>query len=165
MKELNRILLVEDDSKDIELALIALGQHKLANDVNIVRDGEQALDYLYRRGEFKTLSAGNPCVILLDLKMPKVDGLEVLRRMRADENLRMIPVVVLASSREERDAIESHGLGVNAYIMKPLDFHKFVEAIKETGLFWAIHSEEPPESTGKRLRRDVKAAHAWSHGL
>src|SRR6185295_3410317 len=138
MNDFKRILLAEDDPKDVELTLMALGEYKLANEVDVVRDGDEALDYLYRRGAFKLRGSSNPGVVLLDLKMPRIDGLEVLREMRGDTNLKMIPVVMLTSSREERDIVESYKLGVNAYVVKPVDFHQFVEAIKQIGVFWAF---------------------------
>ena len=146
MDGLRRILMVEDDRKDVELSLTALEQYNLANEVIVVGDGEEALDYLHRRGKFMARVSGNPAVILLDLKLPKVDGLEVLQQIRADEALRMIPVVVLTSSREERDMVASYQLGVNAYVVKPVDFHEFVNAVKELGIFWALINEPPPGS-------------------
>ncbi|MEA3162843.1 MAG: hypothetical protein QOE88_661 [Verrucomicrobiota bacterium] len=146
MSILGRILLVEDDLKDVELTLSALEEYNLANEVVVTRDGEEALDYLYRRGSFATRLNGNPAVLLLDLKLPKIDGLEVLQQIKSHEKLRMIPVVVLTSSREERDMMASYQLGVNAYVVKPVDFHAFVNAIKELGVFWAIINEAPPGS-------------------
>ena len=146
MSTLGRILLIEDDPKDVELTLTALEEYNLANEVVVTRDGEEALDYLYRRGSFTTRSNENPAVLLLDLKLPKVDGLEVLEQIKSDERLRMVPVVVLTSSREERDLVASYRLGVNAYVVKPVDFHEFVNAIKELGIFWAIINEPPPGS-------------------
>jgi CheY-like chemotaxis protein len=146
MSTLGRILLIEDDPKDVELTLTALEEYHLANEVVVTSDGEEALDYLYRRGNFTTRSNDNPAVLLLDLKLPKVDGLEVLQQIKSDEKLRMIPVVVLTSSREERDMVTSYRLGVNAYVVKPVDFHEFVNAIKELGIFWAIINEPPPGS-------------------
>ena len=143
MNELGRILIVEDDPKDVELTLIALEEYNLANEVVITRDGEEALDYLYCRGNFKMRSSDNPAVLLLDLKLPKVNGLEVLQQIKSDEKLKMIPVVVLTSSREERDMVASYKLGVNAYVVKPVDFHEFVNAIKELGVFWAVINEPP----------------------
>jgi CheY-like chemotaxis protein len=150
MSELGRILIVEDDPKDVELTLTALEEYNLANEVVVTRDGEEALDYLYCRGNFKMRSGDNPAVLLLDLKLPKVDGLEVLQQMKSDEKLRMIPVVVLTSSREEKDMVASYKLGVNAYVVKPVDFHEFVNAIKELGIFWAIINEPPPGSVRKK---------------
>jgi CheY-like chemotaxis protein len=149
MNNLGRILMVEDDPKDVELTLTALDEYNLANEVVVARDGEEALDYLYCRGHFKTRAGSNPSVLLLDLKLPKVDGLEVLQQVKSDEKLRMIPVVVLTSSREERDMVASYKLGVNAYVVKPVDFHEFVNAIKELGIFWAIINEPPPGSVKK----------------
>ena len=150
MESLARILLVEDDPRDVELTMTALEEHNLANEVVIAHDGEEALDYLYRRGKFESRINQNPAVMLLDLKLPKVDGLEVLEKVKSDEKLRMIPVVVLTSSREERDMVTSYKLGVNAYVVKPVDFHQFVNAIKELGVFWAIINEPPPGSLRKR---------------
>jgi len=149
MNKLGRILMVEDDPKDVELTLTALEEYNLANEVVVTRDGEQALDYLYCRGEYNTRASGNPAVMLLDLKLPKVDGLEVLKQIKSDGELRMIPVVVLTSSKEEKDMVESYKLGVNAYVVKPVDFHEFVNAIKELGVFWAIINEPPPGSVRK----------------
>ena len=143
---LKRILLVDDSPRDTELALDALDQNNLANEVVALRDGAEALDYLYRRGEFADRPNGNPAVILLDLKMPKVDGIEVLRQIRSDPQLKMIPVVVLTSSREEQDLVRSYQLGVNAYIVKPVQFQEFVEAVKLVGAFWAVVNEAPPGS-------------------
>jgi CheY-like chemotaxis protein len=147
--KLGRILMVEDDPKDVELTLTALEEYNLANEVIVARDGAEALDYLYSRGEYKMRSSGNPAVMLLDLKLPKVDGLEVLKQIKSDAELRMIPVVVLTSSKEEKDMVASYKLGVNAYVVKPVDFHEFVNAIKELGVFWAIINEPPPGSVRK----------------
>lgn len=147
--ELRRILLVEDDPRDVELVLTALEEYNLANEVVVATDGEEALDYLYRRGNFQMRPMGNPAVVLLDLKLPKVNGLEVLQQIRSDEKLRMIPVVVVTSSREERDLVESYKLGVNAYVVKPVNFHEFVDAVKELGAFWGVINEPPPGSIGR----------------
>jgi CheY-like chemotaxis protein len=147
--KLGRILIVEDDPKDVELTLTALEEYNLANEVIVVGNGAQALDYLYCRGEFSTRSCDNPAVILLDLKLPKIDGLEVLRQIKSDEKLKVIPVVVLTSSREEKDMVASYRLGVNAYVVKPVDFHEFVNAIRELGVFWAIINVPPPGSLRK----------------
>src|SRR5271155_1717121 len=144
MSTLGRILMVEDDPKDVELSLTALEEYNLANEVVVTRDGQEALDYLFCRGQFSTRSHENPAVILLDLKLPKVDGLEVLQQIKSDEKLKVIPVVVLTSSREERDMITSYQLGVNAYVVKPVDFHEFVNAIKDLGVFWAVINAPPP---------------------
>jgi len=149
MNKLGRILLVEDDPKDVELTLTALEEYNLANEVIVARDGEEALEYLYSRGKFKTRSSGNPAVVLLDLKLPKVDGLEVLKQVKSEEKLRMIPIVVLTSSKEEKDMVASYKLGVSAYVVKPVDFHEFVNAIKELGIFWAVINEPPPGSVRK----------------
>jgi CheY-like chemotaxis protein len=139
--KLKRILLVEDNANDAELTMEALDEHNLANEVDIVRDGAEALDYLQ---QYAGSEAGNLAVILLDLKLPKVDGLEVLSVIKADEKLRCIPVVVLTSSREEKDVVESYRLGVNAYVVKPVNFTEFITAVKEIGAFWAIVNEPPP---------------------
>lgn len=144
--ELKRILLVEDSLNDIELILTSLAENNLGNEVVVVRDGEEALDYLYRRGVFRLRREGNPVVVMLDLKLPKVDGFEVLGRLKSEPNLRVVPVVVLTSSREERDLTRCYELGTNAYVVKPIDFHEFVDAIKNLGLFWAIINEPPPGS-------------------
>lgn len=144
--ELKRILLVEDSANDVELVLAALAENHLANEVVVVRDGEEALDYLYRRGIFRLRMEGHPVVVLLDLKLPKVDGLEVLARLKSDPNLRMVPIVVLTSSREESDLTRAYDLGTNAYVVKPVDFHEFVDAIKGVGLFWAVVNQPPPGS-------------------
>jgi CheY-like chemotaxis protein len=149
MTTLGRILIVEDDPNDVDLTLTTLADYNLANEVVITRDGQQALDYLYRRGEFSTRSTDNPAVMLLDLKLPKVDGLEVLQQIKSDERLKMMPVVVLTSSNEEKDLLRSYSLGVNAYVVKPVDFHEFVNAVKELGVFWAIINDPPPGSVKK----------------
>lgn len=149
MNTFGRILMVEDDPKDVELTLTALDEYKLANEVVVARDGEEALDYLYCRGRFKDRPSDNPAVLLLDLKLPKVDGLEVLKQIKADEKLKLIPVVVLTSSHEEKDMVSSYKLGVNAYVVKPVDFHEFVNAVKELGVFWAVINEPPPGSAKK----------------
>jgi CheY-like chemotaxis protein len=146
MTTLGRILIVEDDPRDLELTLTALEDYKLANEVVVARDGQEALDYLYCRGRFHTRPNENPAVLLLDLKLPKVDGLEVLKHIKSDEQLKMIPVVVLTSSREEQDLMRSYELGVNAYVVKPVDFHEFVNAVKELGVFWAVINQPPPGS-------------------
>ena len=140
------ILMVDDSPRDTELTLNALAQHNLANEVIALRDGVEALDYLFRRGPFADRPPGNPAVVLLDLKMPKVDGLEVLRQIKSDPDLRVIPVVMLTSSHEEQDLIKCYQLGVNAYIVKPVQFQDFVKAIKVVGAFWAVVNEPPPGS-------------------
>jgi CheY-like chemotaxis protein len=136
--------LVEDDPKDVELTLAALAEHKLANEVAVTRDGVEALDYLYRRGSFAQRPAGNPVVILLDLKMPRMDGVSVLRQIKADEQLRLIPVVILTSSRESQDLETCYRIGVNAYVVKPVRFLSFVDSVKQTGIFWALINQPPP---------------------
>lgn len=144
MIESRRILLVEDSPNDVELILTALAENHLANEVIVVRDGEEALDYLYRRGVFKLRVEGNPIVVLLDLKLPKVDGLEVLAKIKADPGLQSIPVVVLTSSQEEPDLIRCYQLSTNAYVVKPINFHDFVNTVQQVGLFWAVVNQPPP---------------------
>jgi CheY-like chemotaxis protein len=153
MRELKRILLAEDNPEDVELTLAALAEHQLANEVVVVRDGAEALDYIRRRAAYATRHEGHPAVVLLDVKMPKVDGLEVLRQLKADVTLRSIPVVMLTSSREESDLVESYRLGVNAYVVKPVEFREFIEAVKSLGLFWAVLNEPPPGSLRHALGR------------
>ena len=143
MAELKRILMAEDSANDIELTLAALAEHRLANQVDVARDGAEALDYLYRRGAYAHRPPGNPVVMLLDLKMPKVDGLEVLRQVKSDPDLKTIPVVMLTSSREEGDLLRSYELGVNAYVVKPVDFGDFMGAIRHLGGFWGLINEPP----------------------
>lgn len=138
------ILIAEDNPNDVELTLGALEESKLANDVVVTHDGAEALDYLYARGPFAGRTGGNPAVVMLDLKMPRVDGLEVLRQIKSDPVLHRIPVVVLTSSREESDMVRSYELGVNAYVVKPVDFQQFLEAIRSVGVFWALVNEPPP---------------------
>jgi len=149
METFKRILLVEDDPKDVELTINALSEYCVANEIAIARDGEEALDFLYRRGTFASRLEGNPVVILLDLKMPKLDGIQVLRHLKMDEQMRCIPVVVLTSSREDRDLVECYKLGVNAYVVKPIRFTEFVEAVRQLGIFWALINEAPPSSVMK----------------
>ena len=139
-----RILLAEDDPNDRELTVTALRDYRLSNELIAVKDGVEALDYLLRRGQYAGLPPGNPAVALLDLKMPRMGGVEVLREIRATPSLRLLPVVILTSSKEEADIADSYGLGANAYVVKPVDFHDFVDAIKTTGLFWAVLNEPPP---------------------
>jgi CheY-like chemotaxis protein len=150
MIELKPILLVEDNPNDEELTLEALGEHNLANAVQVVRDGEEALDFFFKRKTFANRQNGNPAVVLLDLKLPKVSGLEVLRAIRQDDRLKLTPVVVLTSSREESDRIEAYGLGVNAYVVKPVDFKQFICAVSKLGVFWAVINEPPPGSTRRK---------------
>ena len=147
--ELKRILLAEDNERDVELTLEALEEHNLANEVVVVRDGEEALDYLYKRGSFVSRADGNPAVVLLDLKMPKIDGLEVLRTIKSDPQLKNMPVVMLTSSREETDLVRSYDLGVNSYVVKPVDFTQFVDSVRQLGIFWAIVNESPPGTVGR----------------
>jgi CheY-like chemotaxis protein len=143
---IKHILLAEDDPRDAEMTLDALEEYNLANKVFVVHDGEQVLDYLYCRGKFKAREGGNPAAVLLDLKMPKVDGLEVLRAIKADKDLKTIPVVVLTSSRETPDLTECYKHGVNAYVVKPVDFVEFAKAVKQLGIFWAAVNEPPPDT-------------------
>lgn len=142
--DVRRILLVEDNANDAELTLTALAENNFANEVDLVRDGAEALDYLHRRGSYASRTSGNPTVVLLDIKLPKMDGLEVLEQIKSDEKLRSIPVVMLTSSREEPDLIRSYDLGVNAYVVKPVEFGEFMNALKELGLFWAVINQPPP---------------------
>lgn len=144
MNSLKRILLAEDNPMDVELSLAAFNEIRLANRVDVVRDGAEALDYLYRRGAFQSRAVGDPVVVLLDLKMPKIDGLEVLRHMRGSSEFSRIPVVMLTSSREERDVAESYQLGINAYVVKPIDFSQFAGVVRQIGAFWAVLNEPPP---------------------
>jgi CheY-like chemotaxis protein len=144
MGELKPILLVEDNPKDIELTLAALEQSQLANEVVVVRDGAEALDFLYRRGAHDARNTMDPAVVLLDLKLPKVDGLEVLAQMKGDPDMRHTPIVMLTSSREESDLVRSYELGVNAFVVKPVGFREFFDAIQDLGVFWAVLNEPPP---------------------
>jgi CheY-like chemotaxis protein len=143
MGTLKRILLVDDSARDTELAIDALESHHLANEIVALRDGVEALDYLYCRGPFAGRSDGPPAVVLLDLKMPKLDGLEVLKQIKSDPKLRTIPIVVMTSSREEQDMVQSYQHGVNAYVVKPVEFHQFVDAVRQLGSFWAVLNETP----------------------
>jgi CheY-like chemotaxis protein len=154
---LKPILLVEDNPHDLELTLVALERSQLANQVIVLRDGAEALDYLLRRGDYADRADGNPAVLLLDLKLPKVDGLEVLKIVRETAELRSVPVVMLTSSREEPDLAKAYELGVNAYVVKPVEFRDFVAAISDLGIFWAVLNEPPPGSFRlQRQRRDRK---------
>ncbi len=144
MANLRPILLVEDNPKDLELTLAALEKCSLANEIVVARDGAEALDYLYRRGDYAERHVGDPAVVLLDLKLPKVDGLEVLETVKNDSEMRAFPIVMLTSSREESDLVRSYQLGVNAFVVKPVDFGEFFEAIRDLGVFWAILNEPPP---------------------
>ena len=145
MSNLRRILLVEDNRNDVELALAALETHNLANEITVARDGAEALDFLYYRGRFSDRVDGNPVVVLLDIKMPKLTGLEVLERMKGDPKLKTIPVVMLTSSREEPDLARAYALGVNAYVVKPVDFAQFTDAVRQVGAFWAVLNEPPAD--------------------
>ncbi|MEW6303053.1 MAG: response regulator [Verrucomicrobiota bacterium] len=149
MTGLKRILLVEDSNRDVELTLAALEQHHLANEVVVASDGVEAMDYLLARGRYAGHTNGLPAVILLDLKMPRMDGLEVLRRVKSDPQLQSIPVVMLTSSREEQDLVRSYQLGANAYVVKPVDFTQFIESVRQLGIFWALVNEPPPPSAAK----------------
>jgi CheY-like chemotaxis protein len=150
MTSLKRILLVDDSPQDTELTLDALSSNHLANEVVSLRDGVEALDYLHRRGAYADRPEGNPALILLDLKMPRVDGIEVLRQIRSDPRLKLIPVVVMTSSREQHDLLDSYQLGANAYVVKPVNFHEFVNAVKQVGGFWAMLNEPPPGSVKRQ---------------
>ena len=145
MLEIRTILFAEDNLRDVELTLEALADYNLANNVVVVRDGVETLEYLRCEGKYKERKPGNPAVLLLDIKMPRMDGIEVLKVIRSDVNLKMLPVVMLTSSREERDLIKSYELGVNAYVVKPVDFMEFIEAVKQLGIFWAVINELPPQ--------------------
>lgn len=145
MKNYKRILFADDSPHDVELTLSALTEHHLANEVVVVSDGAAALDYLYCRGAFANRPGGTPVVVLLDLKMPKVDGLEVLRQVKSDPQLKTIPIVMLTSSREEKDLVMSYNLGVNSYVVKPVDFQQFVDSVKKLSCFWALINEPPPD--------------------
>lgn len=151
MADLKPILLVEDNPRDIELTLAALEENRLANEVVVVRDGEEAIDYLDRRGIFRLRAEGNPAVVLLDLKLPKIDGLEVLEHVKTSTSLQTVPVVMLTSSREEPDLTRSYKLGANAYVVKPVDFNEFTKAIRELGLFWAVINQPPPGSVMAKI--------------
>jgi CheY-like chemotaxis protein len=145
------VLLAEDNPRDAEMTLAALGENNLTNEVILVHDGAEALDYMYSRGQYAGRTGGNPLLILLDLKMPKVDGLEVLRVLKSDPQLKRVPIVMLTSSREENDLVRSYDLGINAYVVKPVDFLQFIHAVKNIGAFWTIDNEPPPGSA--RLKR------------
>jgi CheY-like chemotaxis protein len=153
MSAVRTILLAEDNANDVELTLAALRNNRLANRVAVVRDGAEALDYLYRRGEYAGRSDEQPAIILLDLKMPRVDGIEVLRQVKADEALKAIPIVMLTSSREEQDLLQTYDLGVNAYVVKPVGFAEFMEAVKVLGQFWAVLNEPPPRGGDEHDRQ------------
>jgi CheY-like chemotaxis protein len=145
MMDLRTILLAEDNPKDVELTLEAMAENNLANNVTVVNDGVEVFEYLRREGNFKNRIEGNPAFILLDIKMPRMDGIEVLRTIRNDPKFKTIPIVILTSSREEQDLINSYNLGVNAYVVKPVIFTEFIEAVKQIGIFWAVLNELPPK--------------------
>lgn len=145
MSKLKTILLAEDNPKDVELTLEAMAENNLANQVVVVKDGVEALEYLRCEGKHKFRKPGNPVVILLDIKMPRMDGIEALRQIRSDAALKRIPVVMLTTSREEKDLINTYELGVNAYVVKPVSFQQFVGAVKQIGSFWAVLNELPPD--------------------
>jgi CheY-like chemotaxis protein len=145
MSHLKPILLVEDNANDVELTLEALREVRVANPVEVARDGVEALDYLRLQARFATRKPGNPAMILLDLKLPRVDGLQVLREVKSDPLLKMVPVIMLTSSREESDLVTSYDIGVNAYVVKPVDFEQFTDAVRRIGAFWAVLNEPSPE--------------------
>jgi CheY-like chemotaxis protein len=145
MDELRTILLAEDNPKDVELTLELMAENNLANNIIVVRDGVEAIEYLHCEGKYKLRKSGNPALILLDIKMPHIDGIEVLRHIRSDYALKKIPVVILTSSREEKDLINTYELGVSAYLLKPLDFKHFIEGVKQVGSFCAVLNELPSE--------------------
>ncbi|MGD0710815.1 MAG: response regulator [Bacteroidales bacterium] len=147
--EVKRILIVDDSPKDVELVIAALAEKNLANEVDVAEDGEEALDYLYRRGKFVDREKGNPTVILLDIKMPKLNGIEVLKHIRATPELKMIPVIMVTSSHEEKDLVESYKLGANSYVVKPVDIVQFIDAIKTLGQYWVIINQLPPKHLQK----------------
>lgn len=176
---IKKILLVEDDPRDVELTLSAMEESHLANKITVVSDGAEALDYLYYRGKYKTRVAGNPILVLLDNKMPKVSGLQVLKTIKADEHLKTIPIVALTSSRETPDLTEFYKNGINAYVVKPMDFVEFMKAVQQLGIFWAAINEPPPESAKEvtsnlatevilmektMLKNEIPAAHPTSGG-
>jgi CheY-like chemotaxis protein len=149
MPHLRPILLAEDNPNDVELTLSALHSLNLANEIIVVNDGAQALDFLQRRNAFSERAAVSPAVILLDLKMPRVDGLEALRQIRADPQLKTLPIVILTSSREENDLVKGYQLGANAYVVKPVDFDQFIAAVSQLGVFWALINEPPPHNSAR----------------
>lgn len=150
---LKPILLVEDNPKDLELTLLALEKSNLANEVVTVRDGAEAIDYLFRRGVYENRAEGSPAVVLLDLELPKMDGIQVLEKLKSDKTLGAVPVVMLTTSREEKDLVRSYELGVNAYVVKPVAFKEFIEAIQDLGVFWAVLNEPPPGSLKPERKR------------
>ena len=151
MTQLARILLVEDNPFDLELTLEALSEYHLTNEVVVARDGQEAMDYLLRQGQFADRPLGNPAVVLLDLKLPKIDGMEVLRLIKTDAQLKVVPVVIMTASREERDLAQGYMLGANAYVVKPVDFHELIDAVKALGIFWAVVNQSPPGSASRSV--------------
>ncbi|MBK6570538.1 MAG: response regulator [Rhodoferax sp.] len=151
MTQLARILLVEDNPNDLELTLEALSEYHLTNEVVVARDGQEAMDYLLRQGQFADRPLGNPAVVLLDLKLPKIDGMEVLRLIKTDAQLKVVPVVIMTASREERDLAQGYMLGANAYVVKPVDFHELIDAVKALGIFWAVVNQSPPGSASRSV--------------
>ena len=148
MTDVKRILIVDDSPKDVELTIAALAEKNLANEVVVAEDGEEALDYLYKRGKFADVD-GFPAVILLDIKMPKMNGIEVLKHIRTDPKFKLIPVIMVTSSREEKDLVESYKLGANSYVVKPVDIVQFIDAIKVLGQYWAVINQSPPLNISK----------------
>lgn len=144
--EIKKILIVDDSEKDVELAIAALSESNLANEVVVAEDGVEALDYLYKRGKFSDTGYGFPAVILLDIKMPRMNGIEVLKHIRSNHDFRFIPVIMLTSSREEKDLVESYKLGANSYVVKPVDIVQFIASIKALGQYWAVINQLPPSS-------------------
>jgi len=151
MTQLARILLVEVNPNDLELTLEALSEYHLTNEVVVARDGQEAMDYLLRQGQFADRPLGNPAVVLLDLKLPKIDGMEVLRLIKTDAQLKVVPVVIMTASREERDLAQGYMLGANAYVVKPVDFHELIDAVKALGIFWAVVNQSPPGSASRSV--------------
>jgi CheY-like chemotaxis protein len=149
---IKHILIAEDDPRDLQLTMAALEEYNMANKVSVVSDGAEALDYLYCRGKYSMRPPGNPVAMLLDLKMPKMGGIEVLKTVKADENLKSIPIIVLTSSREDPDLVECYNNGVNAYVVKPVDFSEFMNAVKQLGVFWMAVNEPPPHHAGDTER-------------
>lgn len=145
--ELKKILIVDDSPKDVELTIAALSERNLANEVVVAEDGVEALDYLNKRGKFAESGSSNPAVILLDIKMPRMNGIEVLKYIRSDPNFKLIPVIMVTSSREEKDLVESYKLGANSYVVKPVDIIQFIDAIKVLGQYWAVVNQPPPAHT------------------
>ena len=151
MTQLARILLVEVNPNDLELTLEALSEYHLTNEVVVARDGQEAMDYLLRQGQFADRPLGNPAVVLLDLKLPKIDGMEVLRLIKTDAQLKVVPVVIMTASREERDLAQGYMLGANAYVVKPVDFHELIDAVKALGIFWAVVNQSLPGSASRSV--------------